>query len=224
LKPSVQVLNIHLPGKKIVLAAGRTEALQKVDIPSPVERYLGRPMESSFDQLMYIKYHSQYSVDACPKSVDVHPDVCDPVRFANQRKESILCIINAVHQKNRELFALKLLLQSFPARSWEELRTVEGEICETFYAAVRQLGLVSNTEQEAEICLQDAVDLQRPPSDIWFLLAQVVEHNAGREFLESRLWHHLADERDTVDSVHHKIDFLFHPDAYASYGAEVIMT
>jgi hypothetical protein len=58
---------------------GRTGALQKVDIPSPVERYLGRPLESSFDQATYIEYHSRYSVDACPKSVDVHPDVCDSV-------------------------------------------------------------------------------------------------------------------------------------------------
>jgi hypothetical protein len=79
--------------------AGPTEALQKVDIASPIERYLGRPMESSFDQLIYLEYHSRYSVDACSKSAEVHSDVCDPVQFANQRKEPILCIVNAVHPK-----------------------------------------------------------------------------------------------------------------------------
>jgi hypothetical protein len=97
---------------------------------------------------------------------------------------------------------------------------MEGEICETFHEAVRQLGLVSNIEQKAEICLQDAVDLQRPPSDLRFLLAQMAKYNASREFSESRFWHHLMDEGDTVDSVHRKIDLLLHPDAYESCGTE----
>jgi hypothetical protein len=37
--------------------------------------------------------------------------------------------------------------------------------------AARQLGLVSNRDQEAEIRLQDAVDLNRPARDIRFRLA-----------------------------------------------------
>jgi Cdc6-like AAA superfamily ATPase len=97
---------------------------------------------------------------------------------------------------------------------------MEAETYKTFYEAVRQLELISSTEQEAEICLQDAVDLQRPSSDIRFPLAQMVEHNPSREFLESRFWYHLADEGDTVDSVYRKIDLLLHPDAYASCGTE----
>jgi hypothetical protein len=45
---------------------------------------------------------------------------------------------------------------------------------QTFQEPARQLGLVSNRDQEAEICLQHAIDLNRPPSDIRFLLAQMV--------------------------------------------------
>jgi hypothetical protein len=100
-----------------------------------------------------------------------------------------------------ELFTLILLLRRFPARSWEDLRFHTDEVHQTFYDAARQLGLVSNRDQEAEICLQDAVDLNSPASDIRFLLAQMVYYGAGRESLETRFCDHLADDGDTPDSV-----------------------
>jgi hypothetical protein len=73
-----------------------------------------------------------------------------------------------------EVFALRPLLWQSPARSWEDLPYHNGEVHYTFYEAARQLGLISNRDHEAKICLQDAVDLNRPASDIRFLLAQTV--------------------------------------------------
>jgi hypothetical protein len=171
MQPSVQILGIHLPGKKRVLTAGPGDAVEKADIPSPIEKYFGRPIDSSFDQLTYLKHHSRYSIVDHPTSLDVHPYVCDPVRFANLRKEPMLCIINSVYPRNHELFALRLRLRRFPARTWEELRAVNDEICQNLYEAVRQLGSVANQDQEAEICLQDAIDLNGSPRDICFILA-----------------------------------------------------
>jgi hypothetical protein len=101
---------------------------------------------------------------------------------------------------------LRLLLRRICARSWEQLRSHNGAICESFYEAARQFGLVSNQDDEAAICLQDALDLHRPPSDIRFLLAQMVDYGASRDLLESRFGEHLADDGDTVDSDHQKID------------------
>jgi hypothetical protein len=51
LKPSVQILNVRLPGKNIVLKAGPADVLEKVDIPGPLEKYLGRRRDGSFDQV-----------------------------------------------------------------------------------------------------------------------------------------------------------------------------
>jgi hypothetical protein len=120
MKPTVQILRIHLPDKKIVLTAPPADAVEKVDIPSSLETFLGRPTDSSSDQLTYLEYHSRsFIVDYPTSSPDVHPDVCNPVRFRNLRKEPMLCIINSVYPKNHELFALKLLLRRFPARTWE---------------------------------------------------------------------------------------------------------
>jgi hypothetical protein len=167
--------------------------------------------------LTYIDYHSRCSVDARPASFDVDEDVCEPVRLANPRKNSAMCILRSVHPQMHELFALRLLLRRFPARSWENLRFHNGELHHAFHEAARQLGLISNRDQEAEICLQDVIDLNRPTSDIRFLLAQMVYHGTSRESLETRFRDHLADDGDTPDSVRRKIDLLFHPFDMSSY-------
>jgi hypothetical protein len=82
---------------------------------------------------------------------------------------------------------------------------------QTFHEAARQLGLVSNRDQETEMCLQDAIDLNRPASNIRFLLVQMVYSDASRESLETCFCNHLADDGDTPDSVRRKIDLLLHP-------------
>jgi hypothetical protein len=150
--------------------------------------------------LTYIDYPSRYSVDARPASCDFDKDVCEPVRFSNPRKNSAICILRSVHSRTHELFALRPLLRRFPARSWEDLRFHNGEVHQPFHEAACQLGLVSNRDQEAEICIQDAIDLNRPPSDIRFLLAQMVDYEASREPLKTRFCDHLADDGDTPDS------------------------
>jgi hypothetical protein len=94
MKPTVHVLGVHLLGQKIVLTSGPGDALEKSDILSPLEGYFGRPIDSSYDQLIYIDYHSRYYVDARPTSCGVDKDVCEPVRFASPRKilQFISCI------------------------------------------------------------------------------------------------------------------------------------
>jgi hypothetical protein len=54
MKPTVQILGMHLPGKKIVLTAWPADAVEKLDIRSPLERYLGCPTDISLDQLTYL--------------------------------------------------------------------------------------------------------------------------------------------------------------------------
>jgi hypothetical protein len=88
---------------------------------------------------------------------------------------------------------------------------------QTFHEAACQLGLVSNRDQEAEICIQDAMDLNRLVNDIRFPLAQMVYSGASRESLEPRFCDRLADDRETPDSVRRKIDLLLHPFDMLSY-------
>jgi hypothetical protein len=86
MKPIVHVLGIHLPGQKIVLTSGPGDALEKTGIPSPLERYFGRPVDRGYDELTYVDYHFRYSVGARPASCGVDKDIYEPVRFANPKK------------------------------------------------------------------------------------------------------------------------------------------
>jgi hypothetical protein len=63
LKPTVPILGIHLPGQKIVLTSGPDDALDKVDVPSPLEAYFGRPTQDSYHELIDLEEHSRYSMD-----------------------------------------------------------------------------------------------------------------------------------------------------------------
>src|SRR5437667_7085057 len=55
-----------------------------------------------------------------------------------------------------ERYYLRLLLTIVPsATSFENLRTIEGELCPTFKAACIRLGLVEN-DHEHELCLEEA--------------------------------------------------------------------
>jgi hypothetical protein len=92
---------------------------------------------------------------------------------------------------------------------------------QTFHEAARQLGLVSNRDQEAEICLQDAIDLNGPASDIHFLLAQIIYYGTSHESLKTRFCDHLVDDGDTPDSVRRKIDILLYPFDMSSYDGFV---
>jgi hypothetical protein len=109
-----------------------------------------------------------------------------------------------------------LLLKLFPARNWEQFRSHDGQLCQTVHEADGPLGLILNRDQEIEISLPEALDLNTRPSDIHFLLTQIVYYGAGREDLETRLCDHLVDEGETPDSGHRKSDLLVHFDTLSS--------
>jgi hypothetical protein len=58
MKPTVHILGIHLPGKKIVLTAGSANAVANVYIPTPLQRHFGRLTDGPFDRLTYLEQHS----------------------------------------------------------------------------------------------------------------------------------------------------------------------
>jgi hypothetical protein len=88
---------------------------------------------------------------------------------------------------------------------------------QTFREAARQLGLILNRDQEAKICLQGAIDLNRPASDMRFPLAKMIYYGASRKSLGTRFCDYLADDGDTPDSIRRKIDLFLHPFDMSSY-------
>jgi hypothetical protein len=77
-----------------------------------------------------------------------------------------------------------------------------------FYGAAHEAGLVSDRDDEGVICLQDAVDRRRLPSDVRCLLAQMIAFGASRERLLVMFRNHLAAVGDSDADVNKKIDGL----------------
>jgi hypothetical protein len=186
MKPTVRSLGVHLPDQKVVLAAGRRDALEKVDSPSPLERYLLRPESELLTPVTYADYYARYSVGTRAASARSMTDRGEPPHFANPRRKQILCMLNSVRPSDQERFALRLLLRTFAVRSWDELLTQHGHVCGTFHEAACEAGLIKDRQDEAEMCMQDAVDMNRPPSELRFMMAQMIAYGANRATLIAR--------------------------------------
>jgi hypothetical protein len=106
----------------------------------------------------------------------------------------------AVSIGNSELFALRLLLSQVHAREWAELRTVNGCTWPSFADAPREHGLNLNSQHEAEIAIESAIGLHRPPSDIRFLFVLVAQFAARYTILRERFDKDMRDvgESDSV--------------------------
>jgi hypothetical protein len=161
-RPTVATLDVHLPGQRIVLSSNREAALERVDIARALESYLGRPRYLGLDELTYLDSDVPSSVDYRGASSSSNHDQGEHVHWANPRKRSILCMLISVHLGHLERFALRLLLRDFPARSWDDVRTRHGWSSEIFHEATRAVGLLSDRNHEAAICLQDTIVLNSP--------------------------------------------------------------
>jgi hypothetical protein len=91
--------------------------------------------------------------------------------LCSEKRRTILAIIAAVAIGNRELFALRLLLLNSPARGWEVFRTVNDRSSPSFSDAARGHGLILDIQHEAEIAIENAIVVYRPPRVIPFLFA-----------------------------------------------------
>jgi hypothetical protein len=94
--PTVITLSIHLPNKKVIGAGADQDPKDRVDLPSALERYLGRPAGAEFTMLKYSEYYAGYLVEGHSKSSRAALDSCTPPRFAVPRRKPVLCMLNAV--------------------------------------------------------------------------------------------------------------------------------
>jgi hypothetical protein len=129
-------------------------------------------------------------------------------------------MLNAVPPGRTEEFALRILLRHFAARDWEQLRTQNGKLFKTFGEAALSLGLVGDVNQNARICLNDAITFNRPPSDIRFLFVLCVRNGADFDSLLQDYIGAMADDGDSEEAVQVKIDELMASfvDPYVDHG------
>ena len=179
MSPSVSLISIHLPDERIIsIPQGCNPEywLRNHEISSSkLERYFLRPTDEEFDNIKICDYYGLFSfTDTFDKGIK---DKGIPPKRIIRKKKRSYCSINIVDPSNRQKFALRLLLLNFPARSYDDLKTVDDVLYESFYDAAFHRGLVGNSA-EYYLCIQEAIDTNRPPSDVRFMIALFAQQGA----------------------------------------------
>ncbi len=156
-EPSVTPLPVHLPGCEYVIFQEGNEEVAAATTVSELQRYLCRPEDPVFDQLQYCEYYEQYVVGAGrPRCwTDVVPG---KPHFVHPRlKRQLIARINILYPNSGDVFYLKLLLLHSSPWSFEQARTVDGTVYDTYHNAAQALGLLHD-DSEGQLCFNEARD------------------------------------------------------------------
>lgn len=178
--PSVDCLKIHLPGQK---RSFQNKNKNKETL-SQLERYFYRPNTEEIKAMTYIEYNEKcifYPEKQCQGKTGFFFETRvggSPVRGVKLRARGCkLARITTYFPAAGELFYLRLLLLHKSASSFDELKTVNGIILDTFQEAALELGLVTN-ENEGDYCMNEAITNLFSPAQLRFLFCQLILEGA----------------------------------------------
>ena len=161
---------------------------------SNLEHYFARPEGTfldgtdrrDFKDLRYAEYFSHFRLQKfneanagklgffLERSTEQGAPIMHVVQRSSQRPH--LSRLQSVHISRGELFYLRNLLLSRPGTSWEDLRTIGGTIHPSFQAACVALGLFADKD-EAQVCMQEAVDTLRTPQQLRVLFIHLLTNS-----------------------------------------------
>lgn len=187
--PSVTSLPIHrsntVHNRKYTTRSG-TGSL------SALERYFFRPDGSfnvngsvrNFSDLLYSEYFQLFRLQSYdPLQATKHPEWyleqqlplgVPPMHvILRSHKKRHITRLQPVRLSLGDVFYLRVLLQNRPARSFNDLQTVNGTTYRTFQEACIALGLFSD-ETEAEYCFMEAIESLRTPYQMRLLFIHML--------------------------------------------------
>jgi len=167
MSPSVQQLALHLPNEQSVLVRDNQsvqEALEKAE-NTMLTRYFQLNREDPearkycyTEILMHYSWNLQQKKFKKRKNFLLTASEATPDGPKSDQIGRLPMI--SLHKKTTELFHLRLLLHHVPGpQSFEDLRTVDGEVLDTFQAATVKLGLWED-DSECELCLAEAYSIK----------------------------------------------------------------
>lgn len=178
-EPSVSCLPVHLPGQNIPQftlgedSQGSTASL--------LIRYFHRPNILQFKDLTYIQYFQQYLLYNWNSQVPLLDDEYLEQEMPGAQRRKVcprrmgrkIARLQTLSPTTGEVFYLRCLLGHVPAFSFEDLRTVNDVIYNTYHEAAIQRGLFSDVN-EGYYALQEAVASLQTPAQLRFLFARVI--------------------------------------------------
>eukprot|EP00663_Eupelagonemidae_sp_cell21sb_P007461 gene7461-4256_t len=167
--PTTRSINVDDEGRqKIVIPDAKpdVDALQQKiqESVSNVEIYFRRPLGADFDRMHFVDYFERYAgtmrddPSEVPKTHVHHAveDQRDPPVRVYPRRVTRVCRVPPVGPGKGETFFLYVLLKNRAARSFQDIRTVEGVVYSKYRDAVRALGLMAD-DNEYNLCLRQAM-------------------------------------------------------------------
>jgi hypothetical protein len=161
--PSVSCLSIHLPDEnhhQYRLPQSKSAASES----SSLLCYFIRPSHPLFDDMLYATYFTNFIIKkhngkdpeiAWWEESGVIPNSPAHIVVRCSRGEKVTRL-RTVRPGHGDAFYLRLLLLHHSARSFEQLRTINGTQHESFQHAARAAGLLED-EEEGKLAMEDAI-------------------------------------------------------------------
>ena len=156
--PPVLPLPVHLPQEQMVTFSQDdeiAEILENVEQrkKSMLDAYFEKNLIDDFAKtLKYIEFPGHYVFDMQERC------------WQRRQKKSVKCLgrLHYVHPSAGERFYLRILLLNVPgATSFDDLKTVDEELCPTFFDAVKQHGFIQDDQYILET-LKEAAAVKLP--------------------------------------------------------------
>ena len=190
--PAVVRLAVHLPGEHRVFFRPENARAQ-ADRPAVSTQLAAFDLNSHDDfakTLLYSEIPAHYTLEKGSKAWKRRKEGTAVDGFPGVKRADIISRVYTVSPRNKELFCLRLLLLNVRGPTgYEDLRTVDGHVFQTFEEACMERGLLES-DTHWEDCLEEAI-LTQMPHAIRFLFTVIVVHcNAGSV---RSLWNRFKD-------------------------------
>ncbi|XP_055845576.1 uncharacterized protein LOC129915415 [Episyrphus balteatus] len=147
---TIQRLPVHLPNEQMIYFGPGQEL--------PVNLNRETKLTAFFKLCQYDETAREYFYQQIPE----HYTWGNSMWKTRQRFSKAIGRIFTVSPNDRERYFLRLLLLHVKGpQSYENIRTVDGTLCETYQEAAEKLHLLEN-DREWTLCLQEAVNMQMP--------------------------------------------------------------
>jgi hypothetical protein len=157
MKPAVLELSVHLENRKIVFYLGNKTEWGDLDKPSKLERYFCRPKDEIFNNLTFCQYYSKYIIGGkIPKKGSTFYDCSTNPLPVHENSNTVVTGIRSVRPSQGELYWMRVIILTKPARSFKDLRTINGQDFDTYHEAAVELKMAA-TDNEFKACMADAV-------------------------------------------------------------------
>lgn len=222
-QPAVSSLTVHLEDSIRHRQYYRSNSSHE-DSLSSLQRYFSRPIgaftfkgeQREFDTLTYVEYYSIFRLQKHNPANSSRPMYFEEsaalggvrmhVVLRNEARPHV-ARLHTVRLSEGERFYLRTLLQHRAARSFLDLRTINGVICDSYQAAATELGLFA-THNEAELAILEGIQTLRTPRQLRVLLCHLLVNDCVST--PRSLW-------DTV-AVPLSYDFILHLNNVESLG------